>query len=285
LKARICKSVGDLEKTLLAVSHSIHARPELSFQEHHASALLCDTLRAEGLDVEGGAYGLETAFEANLGSGDGPCVAILAEYDALPGIGHACGHNLIATSALGAVLALERLGAELPGRIRLLGTPAEETGGGKELMARKGALDGVDVALMVHPSSVNLVTMPCIAFAEINVRYTGRAAHASAMPERGINALDAIVTAYQALGALRQHIGFKERIHGIITDGGQAPNVVPEHAAGCFYVRAASREELEVLKGRAMACFEAGARSNSVASSLRSRRSRRALPAARTWET
>ena len=143
--------------------------------------------------------------------------------------------------------------------MRVLGTPAEEHGCGKELMARAGALDGVDAALMMHPAGVNLSNMPCIAMAELEVAYHGEAAHASAMPERGRNALDAIVLAYQALAALRQHIGRDERVHGIITDGGQAPNVVPERSAGRFYARAADFDALALLKRRVEACFRSGA--------------------------
>lgn len=258
LKQRVCEAVDGMREELLRVSHAIHARPELAFEEHEAAALLVSTLRGAGLPVEPGAYGLPTAFEAEAGAGSS-CVALLAEYDALPEIGHACGHNLIATASLGAGLALASLGAGLPGRVRILGTPAEERGGGKELMARRGALDGVDAALMIHPASVNLVNMPCMCLAEVEVVYRGRAAHAAAMPEQGVNALDGLVHAYQALAALRQHIRASERIHGIITDGGQAPNVVPEQAAGQFYVRAASPGALTALKERVEACFRGGA--------------------------
>jgi amidohydrolase len=259
LKQEVCASVDVARDALLRISRAIHARPELAFEEHEAAALLVAALRQGGLRVETGAYGLATAFAAEFGSPRGPCVALLAEYDALPGIGHACGHNLIATSALGAALALAPLASTLPGRVRMLGTPAEERGGGKELMAREGAFDGVDAALMMHPSSVNLVSMPCIAMSEVEVVFHGVSAHAAAMPERGVNALDALVLAYQGIAALRQHIRATERIHGIITDGGQAPNVVPERAAGRFYVRAANAQELAPLKLRVEGCFRAGA--------------------------
>jgi amidohydrolase len=259
LKQEVCDSVEAAREALLRVSRAIHAHPELAFEERQAAALLVAALREGGLRVETGAYGLETAFAAEFGSPRGPCVALLAEYDALPGIGHACGHNLIATSALGAALALAPLASTLPGRVRMLGTPAEERGGGKELMAREGAFDGVDAALMMHPSSVNLVSMPCIAMSEVEVVFHGVSAHASAMPERGVNALDALVLAYQGIAALRQHIRATERIHGIVTDGGQAPNVVPERAAGRFYVRAANAQELAPLKLRVEGCFRAGA--------------------------
>jgi amidohydrolase len=258
LKQEVCDAVEASRDALLRLSREIHAHPELAFEERRASALLTAALREAGLTVEPGAYGLPTAFAAEFGSERGPCVALLAEYDALPGIGHACGHNLIAASALGAALALAKLAPSLPGRVRLLGTPAEERGGGKELMAREGAFEGVDAALMMHPASLNLVSMPCIAMAEVEITYHGQAAHAAAMPERGVNALDALVLAYQGIAALRQHIRATERIHGIITDGGQAPNIVPERAAGRFYVRAANAQDLAPLKLRVEACFRAG---------------------------
>ena len=258
LKKEVCASVDRLAGELLAVSHEIHAHPELAFEEVRASARLAETARGHGLEARQNAYGLATAIEARFGAA-GPTVALLSEYDALPGIGHACGHNIIATTALGAALALAELGARLPGRVRWLGTPAEERGGGKELMARSGAFDGVDAALMVHPAGVNLATMPCLAIAELEVTYFGVASHASAMPERGVNALDALVLAYQAIAALRQHIRPTERLHGIITDGGQAPNIVPERAAGRFYVRAADAGALAALKTRVEGCFRAGA--------------------------
>ncbi len=264
LKRAACAAVDGLRDELLRLSHGIHARPELAFEEREAAALLGESMRRAGLEVEAGAYGLETAFAAEFGSGEAGCVALLAEYDALPEIGHACGHNIIASAAVGAGLALHALADRLPGRVRLLGTPAEERGGGKELMAREGAFDGVDAAMMVHPAGANLVNMPSLACSEVGVCYRGRAAHASAMPEQGINALDALVIAYQAIAALRQHIGVFERVHGIISDGGQAPNVVPERAAGRFYVRAADADALAALKTRVEGCFEAGARASGA---------------------
>ena len=222
--------------------------------------LLADTAERFGIAMDRGVYGLDTAFEGRIGQGEGPNVAVLAEYDALPGIGHACGHNLIATAALGAALALDHVQDQLRGTVTFLGTPAEEKGGGKEVMARAGAFDGVDAALMMHPAGVNLATMPCICVAEVEAVYHGRAAHASAMPHRGLNALDGLLLAYQAISNLRQHIRPTERIHGIVTDGGQAPNIVPERAAGEFYVRAKDEAALAKLKPRVQACFEAGAK-------------------------
>ncbi len=261
LKKQLCQEVDRLGESLLGVSHDIHAHPELAFEEHHACALLCDTLNNADLKATSGSYSLDTAFEAAFDTGvRGPALSLLSEYDALPGIGHSCGHNIIATASLGAMLALAKVKPRLKGSVRLLGTPAEERGGGKEIMARAGAFDGVDAAMMIHPAGHNLATMPCICVAEVEVVYHGRSAHASAMPHKGINALDGLLLAYQAISNLRQHIKHTERIHGIITGGGQAPNIVPDISSGQFYVRAATIEELEKLKPRVQACFEAGAK-------------------------
>ena len=258
LKREVCRGVDARSDQLVAVAREIHAHPELAFEEHRAAALLVATLRGDGLATEAGCYGLATAFESRVGDA-GPTVALLAEYDALPGIGHACGHNLIATAAVGAGLALAALGARLPGRVRVLGTPAEEAGCGKEVLVRAGAFEEIDAALMIHPAGVDLVTMPTLALAEVDVRYRGVASHASGMPERGVNALDALVTAYQSIAQLRQHIRPTERVHGIFTEAGDAPNIVPERAAGRFYVRARDSAELLLLKRRVEGCFRAGA--------------------------
>ncbi len=260
LHAIVSRRIDELADELLTVSHSIHANPELAFKEHHAARTLVAALQAQGIEARTGVYTLETAIEADLiTQGSGPRVAILAEYDALPGIGHSCGHNLIATSALGATLGLQTVANKLPGNVRFLGTPAEERGGGKELMARAGAFKGIDAAMMIHPAGMNMASMPCICVAEVKVIYHGRSAHASAMPHKGLNALDALLLAYQAISNLRQHIRSTERIHGIITEGGLAPNIVPERTVGEFYVRAANAKALAALKPRVQACFEAGA--------------------------
>jgi amidohydrolase len=259
LKKDVVSAVDAMAAELLALSHAIHDEPELALEEVKAAARLSGAIEAHDLPVQREAFGLKTAYVSEFGNGKGPTVAVLSEYDALPGIGHACGHNIIATSGLGAALALAKLGAKLPGRVRYLGTPAEERFGGKELMAQAGAFDKLDAAMMMHPSNLDLVTMPCIAISEVEVTYHGRAAHAAAMPYRGLNALDAVVTAYQSIAQLRQHIRQTERIHGIITDGGLAANIVPEKAGCRFYVRAADIHELAKLKARVQACFEAGA--------------------------
>lgn len=259
LKRDVCAAIDAMRSELVAASHEIHAHPELAFEEKFAAALLTKTVENHGLAVQRGAYGVETAYAAEFGPKGAPVMSILSEYDALPGVGHACGHNVIATAGLGAALGLSKLGDKLKGRIRYMGTPAEERGGGKEFMAQGGAFEGVDASMMVHPAGFDMITMPCIALAEVEVVYHGRAAHASAMPFRGLNALDALVTAYQSLAQLRQHIQQTERIHGIIVEGGLAPNIVPERAAGRFYVRARDGVELAALKKRVQACFEAGA--------------------------
>jgi len=258
LKDRIDAVVADWSPALLDASRRIHARPELGFEEHHAHDVLTTLLADAGLAVTRHAHGLDTAFTAVAGT-EGPLVAVLCEYDALPGIGHACGHNVIGTAGAGAAIAAAAVAAEAGGRVVAIGTPAEEGGGGKVLLARAGAFDGVDAALMVHPAGVDLATFDAIAIQELTVEYRGRAAHAAAAPHLGRNALDAAVLGYQNVAALRQHIRPDERIHGIITDGGQAPNVVPERAESRWYVRSPTTEGLVALKARVLACLEAGA--------------------------
>jgi len=259
LKKDVCSAVDDMAEELLALSHAIHGEPELALEEFKAAKRLSDAVESHGIQVQREAFGLKTGYAAQFGKDGGPNIAILSEYDALPGIGHACGHNIIATSGYGAAIALSKLNGRLPGRVRYLGTPAEERFGGKEIMARQGAFDGTDAAMMIHPSNQNLITMPCIAISDVEAIFHGRSAHASAMPYRGLNALDAVVTAYQAIAQLRQHIRNTDRIHGIITEGGLAPNIVPERAACRFYVRAVDAHELAPLKARVQKCFEAGA--------------------------
>lgn len=259
LKKDVAAAIDGMRAELLALSHAIHQEPELALEEFKAAGRLTGAVQSHDLPVQREAFGVTTAYAAEFGKDGGPVIAVLSEYDALPGVGHACGHNIIATAGLGAAMALAKLGARLPGRVRYLGTPAEERFGGKEIMARAGAFEGVDAAMMIHPASLNLISMPCIAIAEVEVIYFGRAAHASAMPYRGLNALDAVVSAYQSVAQLRQHIRQTERIHGIITDGGLAANIVPERAACRFYVRAADMHALFKLKKRVQACFEAAA--------------------------
>ena len=250
--------VAALETELVDLSHDIHAHPELMFEEHHAVAAVARVLAAHGHDAEVGAYGLPTALRARAGSGR-PRVAILAEYDALPGIGHACGHNVICTTAVGAFLALAPLVADLGGSIELIGAPAEEGGGGKELIARAGGFDEVDAAVMIHPAGFDAAVHPWLGLRTVDVVYRGHAAHASAMPFLGRNALDAVVAAYTDVAALRQHMLDSDRVHGVITDGGKRPNIVPERAAAQFLVRSSEPETLKVLCQKVQAVMDAAA--------------------------
>ncbi|MFV0315772.1 MAG: M20 family metallopeptidase [Microthrixaceae bacterium] len=258
LKDRVCVMVEGIADELLDVSHDLWDHPELAFEEHHAHDRLCTSLEAHGLDTTRSAYGLDTAFVASAG-GSGPDVGVICEYDALPGVGHACGHNIIAAAGLGAGIAAATVAEDAGGRVRVLGTPAEEGGGGKVFMAREGALEGLTAALMVHPADHDLSEMECIAVQQLFVEYEGRASHAAAAPEQGINALDAAVLGYVGVAALRQHIGVNERIHGVFTDGGDKPNIVPSHAAMHWYVRSGNLESLERLGERVLAALEAGA--------------------------
>jgi len=257
-KALAFEQVDRRSDLLVDVSHRIWDDPELCFEERHAHDLLCDVLESEGLSTTRRAYGLETAFVAEAGT-TGPCVAVMCEYDALPGIGHACGHNIIAAAGLGAGLAAAALADELGGRVRILGTPAEEGGGGKVFMIREGALDGVDAAMMVHPADHDLPSIHAIAIQELTVEYAGVASHAAAAPHLGRNALDAAVLGYVNVAALRQHIRSDERVHGIFTRAGDKPNVVPRDAAALWYVRSTDLESLQGLKERVLTCLQAGA--------------------------
>jgi amidohydrolase len=222
------------------MADAIHAQPEVAFEEFKSAALLGARLQENGFAVERGVAGLETAFVATAqGQGDGPTVAILAEYDALPGLGHACGHNLIGVAAVGAGLAMKAVLPELAGTIQVIGTPAEEGGGGKAIMVEAGVFDEVDAAMMVHPSSKNLTRRTSLTSYKIQIEFFGKPAHAAAKPDEGINALEAMILTYNGINALRQHLRDDARIHGIITHGGDAPNIVPEYTAARFYVRAA----------------------------------------------
>lgn len=258
LKDALRAEVEARASVLIDASHQIHAHPELNYDERFAHALLADLLDAEGLAVQRGAYGLDTAFRAEAGAA-GPSIAVLCEYDALPGIGHACGHNIIATAGIGAGIAAAALAKDAGGRVVVLGSPAEEGGGGKIRMAQRGAFDGIDAALMVHPAGADLPRMETIAVQELTATYTGVAAHAAAFPHEGRNALDGAVLGYLNVAALRQHIQSDERIHGIFTEGGDKPNIVPARARTEWMVRSASIRSLAPLKERVEACLRAGA--------------------------
>ena len=257
LKGRMCERIDALAEVLLDASHEIHAHPELAYEEHHAHALLTEILEREGVDVARSSHGLDTAFDARAGS-EGPTIAICCEYDALPGVGHACGHNIIGAAGLGAGLAAAAFADEVGGQVRILGTPAEEGGAGKVLMAERGAFEGVDAAMMVHPADADLLVMDAIACAVMEVEWFGEAAHAAAFPEKGRNALDAAVLGYLNVAALRQHISSTDRIHGVFRKGGERANVVPDHTVMEWMVRSQRFASLEPLKERVIAAWEAG---------------------------
>jgi amidohydrolase len=243
---------------LVALSHRIHANPELGFEEEQACAWLCELLEGAGFQVERGVGDLPTAFAARAGSG--PLhVVVCAEYDALPAVGHACGHNVIAAMAAGAGMALARVADDAGLRVTVLGTPAEEGGGGKILLLKRGAFDGAHAAMMVHPSPYEQPEMPIIAVNHLKVAYTGKEAHASAYPFLGVNAADALVVAQTAIGLLRQHLRPSDRVHGIVTKGGDAANIIPAHTTADWMVRAADLEQLEEVRAKVARCFEAGA--------------------------
>jgi len=248
---------------LLALSHDLHAHPELSFDEVHSAARTADVLERGGFRVTTGTAGLPTAFVAE--AGDGPLVlAICAEYDALPDVGHACGHNIIAASAVGAGLGLLPLADELGVTVRVLGTPAEEGGGGKVLMLDAGAFDDVHAAMMVHPWATERLEATCLAVHHFDVAFAGRTAHASAAPWQGVNAGDAMVIAQVALGLLRQQLPPGDQLHGVVTNGGEAANIIPARVTGRFMVRSLTIQGLEELIPRVRACFEAGARATGA---------------------
>ena len=243
---------------LVALSHRIHAHPEIKWEEERACAWVSAELAERGFSVQAGICDVPTAFEARFGSG--PLhVAICAEYDALPGIGHACGHNVIAATAVGAAVALAEVADEIGVTVRVVGTPAEEGGGGKIVLLDRGAFAGAHMAMMTHPFPFDRAQFPMIAAQQFRVRYAGKEAHASAYPELGLNAADAITVAQVAIGLLRQHIHAGDRVHGIVTHGGDAPNVVPGHTEAEFIIRGATVADFEVMRGRVMRCFEAGA--------------------------
>ncbi|HSK96486.1 MAG TPA: amidohydrolase [Euzebyales bacterium] len=256
--ARVADSVERDRDVLLELSHEIHAHPELGFSEHKAAAAVARVLADDGIEAEVGAWGLDTALRARVGDGE-HTVAVIAEYDALPDIGHACGHNVICASAVGAFRALARLGDDLGGGVELIATPAEEGGGGKEIIARAGGFAAIDAALMVHPFGMDVADHPWLGVRQVEVTFHGMAAHASMMPFMGRNALDAVVLAYTAIAQMRQHMLPSDRVHGIITDGGRAPNVVPGQASAHFYVRSAEPETLMALADRVQTIFEAAA--------------------------
>lgn len=260
LKRRAAARIDDDGERLDALALAIHDHPELAYAERFAVAACADHLAEQGLPVTRGAGGVETAFVAETRSGTGPTVVICAEYDALPGIGHGCGHNLIAAGGVGAYLGVAAVAAELKGTVRLIGTPAEEGGAGKAKLQAAGVFDGVDAAMMFHPADADVLDPLMVALRVLDIEFRGRAAHAAASPYAGVNALDGLLLGWSAMSALRQLVRSDSRIHGIITDGGQATNVIPERAAARLAVRAADPSYLGDLRRRVLACFEGAAK-------------------------
>jgi amidohydrolase len=254
LKGQVSSEIDARRHQLNELSLRIHSNPELGFQENKAVAWLTQYLEENGFSIEQGICELPTAFRGSYGKGK-PAIAILAEYDALPKLGHACGHNLIAASAVGAGIASKPAIDRFGGSILVIGTPAEELGGGKAIMAQRGGFNNLDVAMMVHPEVLDTATTQALACQALEVEFFGKAAHSASRPEAGINALEAMLQSFVAINSLRQHIRDKARIHGIITDGGEAANVVPAHSAGVFLVRAEDNAYLDELRQKVLNCF------------------------------
>ena len=258
LKAAADARVAAAAADLIRLSETLHANPETAWQEHRAAGWVGEALAAAGFTVTPAYLGLETALLAEAGSGP-TVIGIMAEYDALPGLGHACGHNLIAASAVGAGLALAPLADALGITVRVYGTPAEEGGGGKIELIEAGAFRDLDLAMMVHPAPVDVAEARPFAVSHSHIAYDGVSAHAAAYPDQGVNANDAFLVAQVAIGLLRQQLPADTRVHGVQTVGGYAPNAIPERTEGRWYVRANSLAELDVLEKRVKRCFEAGA--------------------------
>ena len=259
VSSRVLRAIDVDADALMRLSLDIHANPEVGYREHDASRRLCEFLEARGFEVERGYCGLETAYRANAGDGEGPTVAILAEYDALPDIGHACGHNLISMMGTAAAVGVRAAIGDLKGRISAIGTPAEEGGGGKVALVRAGAFGGIDVAMMVHPSSRTLAGRTSLASNRVDVEFFGRAAHAAAQPDRGINALDGVLQTFNNVNAMRQQLRPDARVHGIVSSGGSAANIIPDYAMAKFSVRALDRRYQQEVLRRFVACAEGAA--------------------------
>jgi len=260
LKEEVCQVVDTLTELLMGLSTEIHRAPELSFEEHNAVQLITAALREGGFEIEKGISGLETAFRAtHPARSHGPTIAFLAEYDALPGVGHACGHNIIAGSAVGAALAVGKIKKHLPGTLQMIGCPAEEKGGGKIIMVEKGVFGGVDVAMMVHPETKNSGTQKYLTLVPLEITFEGKSAHASAAPEQGINALNALIQTFNSINALREHLSSDASIHGIITHGGERTNIVPDFAQCRFSVRSPRRTHRDELVEKLKNCARGAA--------------------------
>lgn len=275
LRERIISHIEDSKDRYIDISHRIHERPEIGNQEFFAASLLTETLEKEGFAIEKAIAGHPTSFIARKKSqkGDGPTLGYLAEYDALPNIGHACGHNMIGTASTAAAIALSKLIDEIGGEVVVLGTPAEEggeNGSAKASFVKHNLLEGIDACMMVHPSNINSVTGSSLAVDPLDFEFIGKPAHAAACPEKGINALDAVIQLFNGINALRQHVTSDVRIHGIITHGGDAPNIVPEYAKARFFIRASTREGCDEVTDKIKniaqgAALSTGAKLNVIA--------------------
>lgn len=261
IKKRIAGEVDKISNDLINLSHRIHKNPEVAYQEFKASKWIADFLEDNGFEIQRETGGLKTAFKATKkGKSVSPKIAFLCEYDALPGIGHGCGHNIIATASLGAAASLFPLLDKLHGSIVVLGTPAEEGEGGKIDLLNKGVFKDIDVAMMIHPWSRTRSARSALGRAKLKIEFFGRAAHAGANPEKGINALDAIIQTFNSINAMRQQLPMGVKIHGIITDGGKAPNIIPDYSAGLFYVRAPELKLLDAEMKKFKACAQGAAK-------------------------
>ncbi len=263
IKDSVVRDIDSSYIQLRELSRKLHDTPETAMEEHRAAAWLTEYLEKNGFSVERGICDLPTAFRGKYGRGK-PAIAFLAEYDALPKIGHACGHNLIATSSLAAGIACKKVVDELGGSVMVYGTPGEELAGGKALMAERGAFAELDIAMISHPGGGHHVLMNALACQNLYIEFFGRAAHAAADPEAGINALAAMILSYNAIDALRQHMKETSRIHGVITDGGEAANIVPAHTAATFMVRAVEDKYLDELKEKVISCFAGAAKATGA---------------------
>jgi len=252
------QAVKDASSELIALSHFVHANPELGYEEFLTSEAVAKAAEQAGFTVERGSAGLATAFRATKGSGD-LNIVLCAEYDALPDVGHACGHNIIAASSLGAAIGLGAVADELGLTVTLLGTPSEEGGGGKIDLIRAGYFKDAHAAMMIHPWPTERLEATCLAVDHFDVTFTGKEAHASAAPWEGVNALDALTISQVAIGLLRQQLLPGDQVHGIVVEGGSAANIIASHVVGRYMARSVTSERLAALRKRVNACFEAGA--------------------------
>src|SRR3989338_4634579 len=261
IKNEIIAAVDAIKKELIILSHNIHSNPELGFNEYKACKWLTDFLKENGFDIKISVASMETAFVAQFPSEakNKPCIAFFAEYDALPGIGHGCGHNIIGPASCGAAAALARVLKSDFGRILVVGTTAEEGGGGKLSLIKAGVFNGVDTAMMIHPDIKTKVRANFLANVQVRFKFYGKTAHAAASPFLGKNALDAVILTFNTINALRQQLPSDVRIHVIITDGGERPNIIPAFASCWFYVRTKDKDYLETLIEKVKVCAQAGA--------------------------